>query len=252
MQTDHRSTERVLDILELLAFRDASDGLTLTELSNFLQCPKSSISPILHTMARKKYLSYKPGSSVYALGIRTLEIGNAYMRKESFFERALTELQEVVDACNETCHLAELDGRNVLYLLKVDAPQSIRMYSAPGKILPANATALGKALLSGYTREELDKIFEDGAEKMTDRTITDLDNLYQQLLEIKKSGIAYECEENSEFIQCIATPLLKDGMPVFALSIAIPTFRYTEEKERLAAELLLTARAKLEPLLLAR
>ena len=41
-------------------------------------------------------------------------------------------------------------------------------------------------------------------------------------------------------------------MPVFALSIAIPTFRYTEEKERLAAELLLTARAKLEPLLLAR
>lgn len=53
MQTDHRSTERVLDILELLAFRDASDGLTLTEISNFLQCPKSSISPILHTMARK-------------------------------------------------------------------------------------------------------------------------------------------------------------------------------------------------------
>ena len=103
MQSDHRSTERVLDILELLAFRDASDGLTLTEISNSLQSPKSSISPILHTMAKKKYLSYKPGSSAYTLGIRTLEIGNAYMRKESFFERALTELQEVVDACNETC-----------------------------------------------------------------------------------------------------------------------------------------------------
>ena len=53
MQSDHRSTERVLDILELLAFRDASDGLTLTEISNSLQSPKSSISPILHTMAKK-------------------------------------------------------------------------------------------------------------------------------------------------------------------------------------------------------
>lgn len=127
MQSNHRSTERVLNILELLAFRDASDGLTLTEISNSLQSPKSSISPILHTMAKKKYLSYKPESSTYTLGIRTLEIGNAYMRKESFFERALTELQEVVDACNETCHLAELDGCNVLYLLKVDAPQSIRI-----------------------------------------------------------------------------------------------------------------------------
>lgn len=252
MQSDHRSTERVLDILELLAFRDASDGLTLTEISNSLQSPKSSILPILHTMAKKKYLSYKPGSSTYTLGIRTLEIGNAYMRKESFFERALTELQEVVDACNETCHLAELDGCNVLYLLKVDAPQSIRMYSAPGKMLPANATALGKALLSGCTREELSEIFKDGVKKMTDRTITDLDELYQQIQGVKKRGIAYEREENSEFIQCIATPLLKDGVPVFALSIAIPTFRYTEEKESQVTELLLTARAKLEALLLTR
>lgn len=67
---------------------------------------------------------------------------------------------------------------------------------------------------------------------MTDRTITDLDELYQQIQGVKKRGIAYEREENSEFIQCIATPLLKDGVPVFALSIAIPTFRYTEEKRK--------------------
>jgi len=39
---------------------------------------------------------------------------------------------------------------------------------------------------------------------------------------------------------------------VFALSIAIPTFRYTEEKESQVTELLLTARAKLEALLLTR
>ena len=96
------------------------------------------------------------------------------------------------------------------------------------------------------------EIFKDGVKKMTDRTITDLDELYQQIQGVKKRGIAYEREENSEFIQCIATPLLKDGVPVFALSIAIPTFRYTEEKESQVTELLLTARAKLEALLLTR
>ena len=69
-------------------------------------------------------------------------------------------------------------------------------------------------------------------------------------LQVKECGIAYECEENSDFIQCIATPILKNGSPVFALSVAVPTFRYTEEKEEQIKRLLLAARAKLEPLLI--
>ena len=43
--TEHRPTERVLDILELLS--NSEDGMTLTELSKALNAPKSSIMPLV-------------------------------------------------------------------------------------------------------------------------------------------------------------------------------------------------------------
>ena len=46
---EHRSTVRVLSIL--LALSNTPDGLTLAELSQQLAAPKSSLFPIVHTMA---------------------------------------------------------------------------------------------------------------------------------------------------------------------------------------------------------
>ena len=64
--------------------------------------------------------------------------------------------------------------------------------------------------------------------------MVDIDVLYQQLLEVRRTGIAQEKEENYEFVQCIATPLYKNGKPVLALSISFPTFRYTEAEKTFA------------------
>lgn len=53
-QTPHRSTSRVLDIFDLLS--TAMEGFTLTEIAQALQSPKSSILPILQTMAARNYI----------------------------------------------------------------------------------------------------------------------------------------------------------------------------------------------------
>ena len=50
MTQEHRSTMRALSIFELLAFGDNSEGYTLTEIATKLRAPKSSISPIIHTL----------------------------------------------------------------------------------------------------------------------------------------------------------------------------------------------------------
>ena len=57
----------------------------------------------------------------------------------------------IVGVCSETCHFGILVGGDVLYLLKIDSPEPIRMYSSGGRRLPAYATGIGKALLSDYT-----------------------------------------------------------------------------------------------------
>lgn len=53
-QEQHRATARVLDILEHLAVK--KEGLTLTELAQELEAPKSSLFPIVHTLEERRYL----------------------------------------------------------------------------------------------------------------------------------------------------------------------------------------------------
>ena len=60
---EHRSTVRVLSIL--LALSNNPDGLTLAELSQQLAAPKSSLFPIVHTMADQNFASYNEVTQKY-------------------------------------------------------------------------------------------------------------------------------------------------------------------------------------------
>lgn len=247
--TSHRPTQRICDILVLLSSKNG-EGLSLSAISNELKCPKSTLSPVLHTLSVNRMLLYDEEKMLYYIGSKAYEIGTGYVQRASQAELILDIMKDVVSGCSESCHFAELVGSNILYLYKVDSPQSIRMFSAPGKTLPANATALGKALLSNYTIESLKELFNGCLPKVTKETICDFDVLYEQLQKIKQTQVAYECEENSEYIRCIAVPILKNGIPYRALSVAVPTFRYSQEVAYKIEASLLDAKEKIESLLL--
>jgi len=68
MPQEHRSTARVLDILEYLAL-SKDGGSTLTELSVALDAPKSSLFPILHTLLSRKYIWLDRRTNRYYIGI---------------------------------------------------------------------------------------------------------------------------------------------------------------------------------------
>jgi DNA-binding IclR family transcriptional regulator len=61
-------------------------------------------------------------------------------------------MRHLAEQLGVTVHLAILDEMDVVYIEKVDAVQSLRMYSQIGKRIPAYCSALGKVLLSGLPR----------------------------------------------------------------------------------------------------
>ena len=66
----HRSTERVLDILELVA-QDGRPHYTLTQISQRLDAPKSSLLPILRTLHQRGYLFFEESHLFHRLqGLR--------------------------------------------------------------------------------------------------------------------------------------------------------------------------------------
>lgn len=230
-QEQHRATTRVLDILEHLA-SEGGAGKTLTELSVALDAPKSSLFPILHTLAQRRYVRLDRETGRYSVGISAYVLGEAYEagRRESILRRVQELMEQVARRCEEPCQLAILDGENVLYIGKADSDQAIRMISRLGSRLPANATALGKALLSGLEDDEVRQRFSQGLPRLTDHTITDLEPLLAQLKQVRENGIAWEEEESTPHLCCVAVPLRQRGSVFAALSVSMPLFRATPEK----------------------
>lgn len=242
----HRVTERILDVLEIISSN--SDGYTLTEICMKIDAPKSSMSPILHTLVQRQFL-FIDNHLHYKIDLMAFKIGNRYLENFNFMDEVQNALQNIVNICAETCHFAILIDGDVFYLKKIDSPEHIRMVSTIGKRIPAYGTALGKALLIDYSKRELQKLYPNGLKSLTEHTITDFTVLEDQLNMAQTEGFTYEIEESNQYIRCISVPIRKNHVIVAAISVAIPTFRYDEEKASLVKTLLVNSKNKLEKIL---
>lgn len=241
---EHRPTSRVLDILELLA--SSNEGHTLTEIAVAIDAPKSTILPIIRTLCHRKFISLNKMTSRYSISINAFVIGSSYLEDLNVLTIIKDEMQLIVNKCLETCQMGILVKGDVLYIAKIDSPEPIRLVSFAGKKIPAYCTALGKALLSRHSPQQLHQLYPQGLQAFTPQTITDFSILYTNLCQICVSNIATESEEITNNVQCLAVPLCKDNQVIAAISVSVPKFRATSGKMSLIRDLLLASQKKIE------
>lgn len=218
--SDVKSATRVMNILTLL--RDHPLGLTLSEISKLLEIPKSSAHELLHSMSHENYLKVR--GNRYSLGLKVFEIGRAAARSSDLLQYARPTMKWIAQELNESVQLAALDGTEVVYLSKYQPRRDIRLESEVGARLPSYATALGKALLSTCSEEEIDEKFADyHFEQFTPRTISSLDQLKRELEGVRLTGFARDRGEYTEDIFCYARPI-KDhnNKSIAAISVSMP------------------------------
>lgn len=241
---EHRPTARVLNILELLTTNQ--EGFTLTEISGILNAPKSSILPILQTMVIKRFISLNMATYKYTLGLNSLFVGSSFTNNIGTIQFIKSEMKAIVKETNEICQMGILDKNNILYLAKIDSENPIRIISYVGKKLPAYCTALGKALIFDKTLDELKALYPEGLKSFTKNTITDFNELENQLKIIKKTMVAIEHGEINDHTFCIAVPLLKNNKILASISVSIPFFTYSDNKKNEVISCLLKAKKSIE------
>ncbi|MGH0054303.1 MAG: IclR family transcriptional regulator [Sphaerochaetaceae bacterium] len=245
----HRTTERILDILEHVA--QVTQGITLSELSRVLGIPKSSLHPLVNTLAEKNYLSYNRLEERYYLGENLFVLGNRYVSNSDLLERIKAILLDINEKTEETLYFGVLSHLDVLYLEKTELHSKFRVVSNPGNKLPAYSTGYGKALLSQFTPEEIQSFYPEGIlPPISEHTIQTVSELNAQLQEIRTSGFSYEIEESTIGIRCIAVPIEVAGETLAGMSLAVPVFRYTEEREQQFKTLLLQAKKDIERIII--
>ena len=226
MQPTVKSSDRTLAILELLTEHAA--GLTLTEIQQKLELPKSSTYTLLTTMTARGFLE-QDASRRYRVGIRLWQAGKAYVAAADLEATAVPYMEAVRDALNETVQLATLDGTDNVYVGKVDSRQQLRLESRVGVRLPAYATGIGKALLTMLDDDEIKARFADvHFVRYTPQTITSVSRLLATVRDARARGHAEDHGEYTPGVFCIAMPIHNDGAArLTAMSVSIPEARKT-------------------------
>ncbi len=222
-----RSVLRALALLEA-----AAEGVhDLEGLSARVGLARSTAHRLLTTLTKAGYLRYLPRAG-YRLGPRLLELGFRAHGELHLPSLARPFLEELAELTRETVHLGVLDGAEVTYIDKVSGKRELQMASRIGARVPAQSTALGKALVSTRPQEEWLLSFVPGLQR-TERTISDPARFVEEITRVARQGYALDLEENEEGICCIAAPIRDAaGVGVAAVSISSAVIYLGEERIR--------------------
>lgn len=233
-----QTLERALDILEVLARSEESLGVT--EIGNRIGLHKSTVHRILQTLCYRGYVDKEKERERYHLGIKIVELGIRFFNDLEIRKVAADILGPLAKSLDEVIHLVLPDDGEVVYIDKRESSQLVSMHSKVGRRALMHCTAVGKAILSTLSEEEVRHILNTkGMPGFTHMTITDPDRLMEQLKEYHHKGYAVEAEENEVGVLCLGTPIFDySGRAIAAISVSGPATRMKEKgTERIGEEL---------------
>ncbi|GAA5199367.1 hypothetical protein GCM10023346_38900 [Arthrobacter gyeryongensis] len=151
-------------------------------------------------------------------------------------------IEELNRTLNETIQVWVLNGPRVSYIDGLESTQPLSVRTGVWDLVPAYSSAGGKALLAELGPAELESIHSGGLIPWRSARITTLQTLKRHLVTVRQDGYALNLEEAAQGIAGIAA-CVKDpaGYPVAAISVAIPSIRFSRKKIPEYAEALRTA-----------
>ena len=231
------SLNKSLKIISLLS--ENQRGLSLTEISETLGYPMSTVHHILSTFVPDDYVTQDPRTKEYSLGFGFLKISKKILDNIDLRRAAHEYLVELSEKCDETVHLYILRRGMVAAVDMIPKKSGVSLASYIGFMADPHPSSAGKMLLSGLTNEQVTDLFKDRPMKRYGKnTITNISDLLAELENIRKLGYAIDNEEYYEGIRCVATPVRQGASNKIGAAISITGSIFSMTMERINRELI--------------
>lgn len=206
-------------ILEKLA--TSQNGLSLAELTRELDLAKSSTYGLLLTLERLGYLHRNGSTGRYMFGMKILSLANMAMNGLNLRKLSTPHIRALMNKTRLTVHLSIQEQNEAVIIEKADSPYTPKVETWVGKRMGIHCTAAGKALLSDWPEELLDRLIRHGLPRYNDNTIISPKKLKKELDEVRKQGFSVDDEEETIGSRCIGAPIRdQSGRVVAAVSVA--------------------------------
>lgn len=215
-----QALDRALKILDL--FDEHTTELKITEISARMELHKSTIHSLLKTLQLHGYINQDMETGKYKLGLKLLEKGQLMLQGLDIRTVARKHLTALSEQTGQTTHLVILDGKEGVYLDKVEGEKAAIRYSRIGRRISLHSSAVGKVLTAFRTKDEIDMLLRNyHFSKITEATITDREAFLHELNQVNEQGYSIDNQENEPGVRCAATPIFEhNGSVVAAISIS--------------------------------
>jgi len=197
-----------------------------------LKLHKNNVFRLLATLESRGYIEQNRATENYRLGLKSLELGQTFIKQMGLLRQAKPILERIVRDCNETAYVAIFKDGFIVYLDVVETDLTVRVVSRVGSRLPAYCTAAGKVHLAQMSDEEIDALYSAKELKAyTPTTLTSKAALKDALKSVTEHGYAIDNEELDPGVRCVAAPIRDYTRRIVgAVSISGPSMRLTDER----------------------
>ena len=230
-----KSDQKLFSIIEYLTEHGESG---VTEIATDLGMAKSTVHLHLNTLLDSGY-AVKNGTQ-YDLSLKFLDIGITKKNRIGIHKDIEPKMEEIAEKSGEQVWFWVEENGKAVVLSKAFGEHALITDGRIGKYMGLHCTAGGKALLANMPEWHVEEIIEQhGLPAQTSNTITEPENLFSELEEIRETGLAFSEEENIRGVNAIAAAIMdNDGTVHGSISVSGPSTRVDASVDTEEAELL--------------
>lgn len=226
-----RSVIRAFSVLDCFSFE--APRLTLHEICEKLELPKTTTFRLVHTLVDTGYL-LQLDDQRYCVSFRVLRLAPLVQSVLDIRDVVRPELRILAESTGETAAISSLNGVERTYLDVVESSSRLKAVVSVGETVKLTKGSVSMVFLAFRPDLPFDEIFTDGDQPGT---------LAEELAEIRAKGHAFAAADRVAGSAGLAAPIfdLQDSC-THVLSLSGPEVRMIEKRDELAKTLMASAK----------
>jgi IclR family transcriptional regulator, acetate operon repressor len=223
-------TLRLFSLLELIASKDQL--FTLQGLVETTGMAKPTLHRMLQQLESAGLLIRENNGRHYGVGARMRRMAESLLLNDTHHGARHSVLRSLVEELGESCNLTTLSGNEIVYLDRVETLEPLRFTLHPGSRVPAHCSASGKIIMSQLAPAQRRRLLEAAPlKKYTPNTVTDVNQIEEELKQVRRDGYAIDDQEFLPGLVCAAVLVpSSSGISNLGIAVQAPVMRLTPDK----------------------
>lgn len=202
--------ERGLDVVELLS--EQEDALSKKEISDRLGLSVNELFRMLHVLEERGYIAADEDTGKFRLTLKTFELSNKYPPLERLLRTASSELQDLSEKTQQSCHITVLHEGEMVVVAKQESPYKMGFAIRLSARIDVHGSGSGLTYLAFQSDTQANAILEASNASLEQRQAA-----VSQLEKIRRQGYFVGASPQVSGVTNISYPIFNSRQKVEAV-----------------------------------